>query len=653
MTNKPNPENEKKSPPTPRDKKNKEQEKKPDYMRTVVMWMAVTFIALMLANVWGAGGAPAPEISYTEFKAQLASENVTEVTITAGQKVEGKLRNSTVLEGDTARSFQTLLPIQHSEDILASLEEQGVVIHAEEADFNFWSIFWSIIPWIAIIAIWIFIMRRASAGPGSQFTSFGQSKARTLDASSPEVTFDDVAGADEAKHELQEVVEFLQNPQRFARLGGRLPKGVLLVGPPGTGKTLLARAVAGQAKVPFFTMSGSEFVEMIVGVGASRVRDLFEKSKQHAPCIIFIDEIDAVGRQRGAGLGGGHDEREQTLNQLLVEMDGFSPNQGIILLAATNRPDVLDPALLRPGRFDRQVVVDAPDLKGREKILEVHVRRTPLAPDVDLKALAKKTPGMSGADLANVVNEAALLAARGDGEVLIQEHFEKAIDKVMLGTERTSMILSEEERKLTAYHEAGHTVVALKTDVLDPIHKVSIVPRGRALGITASLPEEDRHSYPKDWLEARLVMLLGGRVAEEMTFGMSKITTGAGDDIRRATDLARRMVSELGMSEKIGLMSVGSQDQELFLGRDIQQQRSISPKLAEEVDSEVRRIISESHESARALLRENHDMLELIAQALLERETLDSKDIKYLVKHWTLPPAEDDEEKVEEKEGLE
>jgi len=474
---------------------------------------------------------------------------------------------------------------------------------------------------------------------GTKAFQFGKSKARLLTGDTPKVTFADVAGADEAKDELQEIIEFLKDPQKFSRLGGRLPKGVLLVGPPGTGKTLLARAVAGEAGRPFFSMSGSDFVEMFVGVGASRVRDLFEQGKAHAPCIIFIDEIDAVGRHRGAGLGGGHDEREQTLNQLLVEMDGFESNEGVILLAATNRPDVLDPALLRPGRFDRQVVVDAPDVKGREGILRVHLRKVPIADDVVVRTLAKATPGMSGADLANLVNEAALLAARREHEQVNMIDLEDAKDKVMLGAERRSMVLSDAEKKLTAYHEAGHAVVALRTPGLDPVHKITIVPRGRALGVTASLPEEDRHAYTREYLIASLAMLYGGRAAEEMVFGAAKITTGAANDIERATAMARRMVAQFGMSELIGPMAVGDAEQEVFLGREIVSRRHLSESVAEKVDTEVKRLLDEAYHTAIHTLEENRQLLEELAEALLERETLDREEVELLAAGQKLPEA--------------
>jgi cell division protease FtsH len=448
----------------------------------------------------------------------------------------------------------------------------------------------------------------------------------------------DVAGADEAKVELQEIIEFLKDPQKFTRLGGRLPKGALLVGPPGTGKTLLAKAVAGEAGRPFFSMSGSDFVEMFVGVGASRVRDLFEQGKAHAPCIIFIDEIDAVGRHRGAGLGGGHDEREQTLNQLLVEMDGFESNDGVILLAATNRPDVLDPALLRPGRFDRQIVVDAPDVKGREGILRVHTRKIPLAPDVNLSRVAKGTPGLSGADLANLVNEAALLAARRNKTQVDMVDMEDAKDKVMLGVERKSLVLTEDERKLTAYHEAGHAIVGLKVPKMDPPHKVTIVPRGRALGLTTWLPEEDRHNYTRTWLESRLATAFGGRVAEELIFGAEMVTTGASGDIEQATNIARRMVTQFGMSDTIGMIAVGDQEQEVFLGRELGHRREISDRMAETVDAEVKKLIDEAYAKAMEILSANRPMLDRMAEALLERETIDREDIEAIGRGEELPP---------------
>jgi cell division protease FtsH len=490
---------------------------------------------------------------------------------------------------------------------------------------------------ILIVGLFWFLLSRMQGG-NSRMMNFGKSKARIVSKESPKVTFADVAGADEAVEELQEIKEFLSEPAKFQAVGAKIPKGVLLYGPPGTGKTLLARAVAGEAGVPFYSISGSDFVEMFVGVGASRVRDLFEQAKANAPAIVFVDEIDAVGRHRGAGLGGGHDEREQTLNQLLVEMDGFESNEGVILLAATNRPDVLDPALLRPGRFDRQVVVDAPDVRGREGILRVHAKKLPLADDVELSLIARGTPGMSGADLANVCNEAALLAARRGVDKVAMIDFDQAKDKVMLGTERRSLVLTERERKLTAYHEAGHVVLGLKIPGLDPVHKVTIVPRGRALGITASLPEEDRHSYTKDWLEGQLAMLFGGRVAEEMIFGADDVTTGAGNDIERATAMARRMVTQFGMSDVIGLVAIGDAEHEVFLGREIGQRRHVSEHTARLVDQELKRILDEAHERARSVLEDNTDLLERIARALLERETLDRDEIEMLERGETLPP---------------
>jgi cell division protease FtsH len=488
-----------------------------------------------------------------------------------------------------------------------------------------------------IFGIWFFLFRSMQAG-GAKAFSFGKSKAKLLTGDTPKVTFDDVAGADEAKVELQEIIEFLKDPQKFTKLGGRLPKGALLVGPPGTGKTLLARAVAGEAGRPFFSMSGSDFVEMFVGVGASRVRDLFEQGKAHAPCIIFIDEIDAVGRHRGAGLGGGHDEREQTLNQLLVEMDGFESNDGVILIAATNRPDVLDPALMRPGRFDRQIVVDLPDLRGREGILRVHIRNKPMGEDVEITTLARGTPGMAGADLANLVNEGALLAARRNHEKVYMADLEDAKDKVMMGAERKSMVMKDEERKLTAYHEGGHAICAVKVKGNDPLHKVTIVPRGRTLGVAWTLPEDDRVSVTREQLEANLVKAYGGRVAEELVFGRDRVTTGAASDIQQATGLARRYVSQWGLSDEIGPVLVGDNEQELFLGRELQTRREVSERTAQLVDSEVSRVIKEAYARATAVLQEHMDLLHTVAAALLDRETLTGDDVAALARGETLPP---------------
>ena len=578
------------------------------------------------------------EITYTNFMRQLNTGNVFEVTV-IDRKIEGELRAPIMEQELEITRFEVHLPSEVTDGLLDALQANDVIIQAESPEVGWGTLLIGVLPWILFIAFWIWIFRTMQGG-GNRAFQFGRSKAKLISPDTSKVTFADVAGVDEAKEELQEIIEFLKDPEKFSRLGGRLPKGVLLVGPPGTGKTLLARAVAGEAGRPFFQMSGSDFVEMFVGVGASRVRDLFEQGKAHAPCIIFVDEIDAVGRHRGAGLGGGHDEREQTLNALLVEMDGFESNEGVILLAATNRPDVLDPALLRPGRFDRQIVVDPPDLRGREGILRVHAKKLPLADDVKLQLIARGTPGMSGADLANICNEAALLAARRGGDKVSMDDFDEAKDKVMLGAERRSMVLTEDERKLTAYHEAGHTVVGLKIPGLDPVHKVTIVPRGRALGITASLPEEDRHSYRKEWMEGQLAMLFGGRVAEEMTFGPQAVTTGAGNDIEKATDMARRMVTSFGMSDVIGLVAIGEAEHEIFLGRDISQRRNVSEHTSRLVDQELKRILGEAHERAREVLKVNKDLMEVFAQALLERETLDREAIKTLERGEELPPLE-------------
>jgi cell division protease FtsH len=610
--------------------------------RTLSFWILFVLVSILLVQLFSPQQPDAAELSYTEVRQQIQATNVDSVTIVDGKTVEGKLRSPVATPRGEVTRFTMTLPTRDPEQFVAELEAAAVHIGAREAGQNWWALAIGILPWILILGIWIFFIRQMQAG-GSRAFQFGKSKAKILTGDTPQVTFADVSGADEAKDELQEIIEFLKDPQRFTRLGGRLPKGALLVGPPGTGKTLLARAVAGEAGRPFFSMSGSDFVEMFVGVGASRVRDLFEQGKANAPCIIFIDEIDAVGRHRGAGLGGGHDEREQTLNQLLVEMDGFESNEGVILIAATNRPDVLDPALLRPGRFDRQIVVDAPDVKGREGILRVHLRKVPLADDVRVDALAKGMPGMSGADLANVVNEAALLAARRGRDKVMMNDLEAAKDKIMLGAERRSLVLSEAERRLTAYHEAGHAVVALRVPGLDPLHKVTIVPRGRALGITASLPEEDRHSYSRDFLLAQLVMLYGGRAAEEMVFGPEKITTGAGNDIERATGLARRMVAQFGMSEKVGPMSVGDAEHEVFLGRELVQRRTLSEETAKLVDDEVKRFLDEAYARAVETLQGNGDLLERLADALLERETLDREEIAALAEGRSLPELEQEE----------
>lgn len=605
--------------------------------KNLALWLLVGLVALALFQMMSRQRNPTQEFSYTEFSRQLDQGNVQSVEVYDGKRLEGNFKNPVTQDGRTAKGFQVLLPVANSEVFLKRLEDAGVPILAKEPKGGITAIIIAALPWIVILGLWFFLLRQLQAG-GSRAFAFGKSKAKLLAGDTPKITFADVAGADEAKVELQEIIEFLKDPQKFTRLGGRLPKGALLVGPPGTGKTLLAKAVAGEAGRPFFSMSGSDFVEMFVGVGASRVRDLFEQGKSHAPCIIFIDEIDAVGRHRGAGLGGGHDEREQTLNQLLVEMDGFESNDGVILVAATNRPDVLDPALLRPGRFDRQIVVDAPDVRGREGILRVHTRKIPLASDVRLDIVAKGTPGMAGADLANLVNEAAVLAARRNKTLVDMQDFEDAKDKVMLGVERRSLVLTEAERRLTAYHEAGHAIVAIKIPGSDPIHKVTIVPRGRALGLTASLPEVDRHNYSKDWLIGSLAMFFGGRVAEEIIFGADKVTTGAGNDIERATGLARRMVTQFGMSELIGPLAVGDKEQEIFLGREFAQRREISERTAQMVDDEVKRLVDEAYARATTILLENRDLLDRIAAALLDRETIDREDLDHLVKNLPLPP---------------
>jgi len=605
--------------------------------KNLALWLLVALLAVTLFQLMQKRAGGSEELSYTEFSRQLDAGNVKSVEVYNGKQVKGEFRNELAQGTARVRNFTVNLPFANSEAILKRLEDSGVAITAKEPKSGIVSILVTMLPWIVIFAIWFVLIRQMQSG-GNRAFSFGKSKAKLLSGDTPKITFADVAGADEAKVELQEIIEFLKDPQKFTRLGGRLPKGALLVGPPGTGKTLLAKAVAGEAGRPFFSMSGSDFVEMFVGVGASRVRDLFEQGKAHAPCIIFIDEIDAVGRHRGAGLGGGHDEREQTLNQLLVEMDGFESNDGVILIAATNRPDVLDPALLRPGRFDRQIVVDSPDVRGREGILRVHTRKIPLAADVRLDSLAKGTPGMAGADLANLVNEAAVLAARRNKTLVDMQDFEDAKDKVMLGVERRSLVLTEDDRKLTAYHEAGHTVVSLQTPGADPIHKVTIVPRGRALGLMTSLPETDRYGHTKEFLLGRLSIAFGGRVAEELVFGQDKITTGAGSDIQFATNVARQMVTVYGMSEKVGMMAVGDKEQEIFLGREFSQKREISERTQRMVDEEVKRLLDEAHSHAREVLTAHRELLDRIALALLERETLDSEDVLILLRGGALPP---------------
>jgi cell division protease FtsH len=575
------------------------------------------------------GGSRYTEISYSALNRELDRDNVSQVEIVPDAAVaRGRLRSPSTIDSVSVTRFQTTLPFTDPAPLVARLEAHGVAISGARATSTWMTVLFSILPWALLIGFW-FVITRQMRARGEGVMAFGRVGAKPLSPDRPQTRFDDVAGCDEAKAELSEIIAFLKNPGQFQRLGGRLPKGVLLVGPPGTGKTLLARAVAGEAGCPFFSVSGSDFVELFVGVGASRVRDLFQQGKANAPAIIFIDELDAVGRQRAVGgMTMAHDEREQTLNQLLVELDGFDPNEGVILLSATNRPDVLDPALLRPGRFDRQIVVDLPDVRGREKILQVHTRKIPLAPHVDLTLIARGTPGMAGADLANMVNEAALLAARKQKQQVDMEDLEDAKDKVMLGVERRSLVLTPEERRLTAYHEAGHAILNVLIPGLDPIHKVTIVPRGRALGITFSLPQEDRHNHTREYLLGRLAVAYGGRIAEELAFGADKITTGAAQDFAQATDLARRMVTEFGMSEALGPLSVDNRFPVGVLGRDTLQQRDVSERTAGLIDAEVRRIAGEAYQRAEELLRGKVDLLHRLAGALLERETLSREEVE-------------------------
>ncbi len=601
-------------------------------LKTIMFWLFIIMLGVLLWTLVSKSGQSTreKEPSYSEFMADVDRGNVKEVELylsPTSYEVQGEKR-------EPAEKFRVTIFKESAPDLVKTLRDKNVLINVKEVNRADWvSVLFSAAPILLLVAFWIFMMRQMQAG-GNKALSFGKSRARLLTAQQKKATFKDVAGTDEAKEELQEIIEFLKDPQKFQKLGGRIPKGVLLVGPPGTGKTLLARAIAGEANVPFFSISGSDFVEMFVGVGASRVRDLFEQGKKNAPCIIFIDEIDAVGRHRGAGLGGGHDEREQTLNALLVEMDGFESNEGVILIAATNRPDVLDPALLRPGRFDRRVVVPRPDIKGREEILRVHTRKVPLAEDVDLSVIARGTPGFSGADLANLVNEAALWAARQSRKLVLMIDFEMSKDKVLMGVERKSMILSEEEKRNTAYHEAGHALVAAMTPGTDPLHKVTIIPRGMALGLTMQLPIDDKHTYTKTYLEGTLIVLMGGRSAEEIFLG--HITTGAGNDIERATEIARKMVCDWGMSA-LGPLAFGKKEEAIFLGREIAQHRDYSEDTAIHIDQEVRRIVTAGYEGARNILENNRDTLERIAAALLEREVLDAVELKLLLENKPLP----------------
>jgi cell division protease FtsH len=593
--------------------------------KNLALWIIIGLLLVALFNLFQSSTSRTPQnsLAYSDLINDVNKGQVREVTI-QGSNVTGKFADG--------RSFSTYVP--NDPNLVSRLIDKGVQIHAAPSDDNVPSLFGILISWfpmLLLIGVWIFFMRQMQGG-GGRAMGFGKSRARLLTEKVGRITFDDVAGIDEAKQELEEIVEYLKDPQKFQRLGGKIPKGVLLVGPPGTGKTLLARAIAGEANVPFFTISGSDFVEMFVGVGASRVRDMFEQGKKNAPCIIFIDEIDAVGRHRGAGLGGGNDEREQTLNQLLVEMDGFEANEGVILIAATNRPDVLDPALLRPGRFDRQVVVPNPDVVGREKILKVHMRKVPLASDVDPRIIARGTPGFSGADLANLVNEAALMAARKGKRSVTMAEFEQAKDKVMMGAERRSMVMTEDEKKLTAYHEGGHALVMLYAEGHEPLHKVTIIPRGRALGVTMFLPERDKYSQSRMELEAMLSSLFGGRVAEELIFGAEKVTTGASDDIRRATNLARRMVTEFGFSDKLGPLRYSDNEEEVFLGHSVAQRKNVSDATAKVIDEEIRRIIEEGEAKARSILTEHLDELHALAKGLLEFETLSADEIRRIIR---------------------
>jgi cell division protease FtsH len=590
------------------------------FYKNLALWLVIGIVLIALFNMFNQPLTQQSEVVFSDFMDQVEQGQVNEVVI-SGDSISGKY-----VDG---KAFQTIAPPKDP-DLIKSLRQKNVriVVVAPEQTSWYMSILISWFPMLLLLGIWIFFMRQMQAG-GGKAMSFGKSKARLLSDTKNKTTFKDVAGVDEAKEELQEIIEFLKEPQKFSKLGGKIPKGVLLVGPPGTGKTLLARAISGEANVPFFSISGSDFVEMFVGVGASRVRDLFEQGKKNSPCIIFIDEIDAVGRHRGAGLGGGHDEREQTLNQLLVEMDGFENNDGVIMIAATNRPDVLDPALLRPGRFDRQVTVGAPDVKGREGILKVHTSTVPLTDEVDLKVIARGAPGFTGADLANLVNEAALLAARDDKKAVSMLDFEEAKDKVIMGVERRSMVISDKEKKTTAYHEAGHALVAALLPGTDPLHKVTIIPRGRALGVTMQLPMDEKHTYQRNYLFSSLAILMGGRCAEEICLG--EMTTGAGNDIERATEMARKMVCEWGMSDKMGPLTYGTKEEQVFLGKDFSSQKNFSDQTAKLIDQEVKTLVMDGYTRATELLKNNRDILEAMAQALLERETLDAKEIKELL----------------------
>jgi len=607
--------------------------------KNIAFWILIILLPITILSLISPQKETVRKVNYSQFMKYVTEGKVKSVTITE-KKILGEMKpdgaTANAKDADSSQAFETFLPFEDP-SLVEKLDGLGVEVSARPPSVNWMTSLMGWLPWVFIIALWLFLIRQIQSGGGKAF-SFGKSKAKLLSGDRPKVTFADVAGCDEAKIELEEVIEFLKAPRKFQKLGGRLPKGALLLGPPGTGKTLLARAVAGEAGVPFFSMSGSDFVEMFVGVGASRVRDLFEQGKSHAPCIIFIDEIDAVGRHRGAGLGGGHDEREQTLNQLLVEMDGFESNEGVILIAATNRPDVLDPALLRPGRFDRQIVVDRPDVRGREGILKVHMKNIPIDEDVDVSVLAKGTPGLSGAELESIVNEAALLAARRNREKVTMKDMEDAKDKVMMGAERKSMVISDEEKRQIAIHESGHTLVQKLIPGADPVHKVTIVARGMALGVTHYLPEKDRHLYSRQWCINNLVALLGGRCAEQLVMG--EMTTGAGNDLERATALARRMVCNWGMSEVLGPLTFGKKEEQIFLGREIAQHQDYSEATARLIDREVRRFIDEAYQRAMKLLEENRDILDNMAETLLEREVLGSEEIDALIERRELPPRQ-------------
>ena len=603
--------------------------------KNLILWVVIALVLMSVFNNFGPRRSGTEQIEYSRFIADVKQGRVQKVVI-EGRNIQGVLH--------TGDRFGTYIPETDNKALVGDLLENGVVIDARppEQQSLLMQIFISWFPMLLLIGVWIFFMRQMQGGAGGRGAlSFGKSRARLLGEDQVKVTFADVAGVDEAKEEVAELVDFLRDPAKFQKLGGKIPRGVLMVGSPGTGKTLLARAIAGEAKVPFFTISGSDFVEMFVGVGASRVRDMFEQAKKHAPCIIFIDEIDAVGRHRGAGLGGGHDEREQTLNQLLVEMDGFEGNEGIIVIAATNRPDVLDPALLRPGRFDRQVVVPLPDIRGREQILKVHMRKIPLDRDVEPLVIARGTPGFSGADLANLVNEAALFAARANRRTVDMEQFEKAKDKIMMGSERRSMVMSDDEKRLTAYHEAGHAIVGLLVPSHDPVYKVTIIPRGRALGVTMFLPEEDRYSYSKERLESQISSLFGGRIAEELIFGPESVTTGASNDIQRATELARNMVTRWGLSEKMGPLTYSEEEGEVFLGHSVTKHKTVSDQTQDLIDEEVRSIIERNYQRSTKILKENEQRLHVMADALIRYETIDVEQIKDIMEGREPRPPQD------------